>query len=101
MDTPPDRNESHSQETQPRKKGDTWKWWYYVLAGLAAGAGTVYEYFSLTRFEQEGGTRTMNRVIALIYDAVGKWGVVGIGAVVSVLLVAVGLWSLCGKKRST
>lgn len=83
---------------RPVEQGDKWKWWYYVLGGLLFIAFAVYEYIDLTKWEQEGGTRTMHSWLAAAYDLVGKWGVVGVLGDLGLLVLAVGAYSFLEKK---
>ncbi|MDO5105217.1 hypothetical protein [Capnocytophaga sp.] len=46
-----------------------------VLTGLAILWYAFKTYNDLTQWEQEGGTRPMNRLFAVVYDIAGVWGV--------------------------
>ena len=67
------------------------KWWHSVGWGVLALALAVYSYYDLTKFEQEGGWRRMKWLLALAYNTLGKWGVVGLLVVLGVVLVGYGV----------
>ena len=52
-------------------------WWLAVVGGLLLLGGAYWVYRDLTAFEAEGGTRKVQWVLALLYNYLGKWGVVG------------------------
>jgi hypothetical protein len=52
-------------------------WWLALLAGLLLLGGSVWIYIDLTRFEAEGGARKMKWLLVVLYNTLGKWGVVG------------------------
>lgn len=88
-----------SRPKPPPPSHDRWKWWHFILAGIVGSVFTVYEYFDLTSFERSGETRYMPKPLALVYDLTGKWGVVGLGIAISVLLLFVGIQSYIDEKR--
>lgn len=53
-----------------------------VLVLILIGVGFLWyafkTYNDLTLWEQEGGTRPMPRIFAIIYDVAGIWGVVSL-----------------------
>ena len=59
-----------------------------VLFGLAAIGLGVYEFYDLAAMEAEGGTRRVHSLIKLVYEAGGKFAVLGVlagvGAVVAI-----------------
>jgi hypothetical protein len=65
------RNEEPKQEP----------WWLAMLGGLIMLGGAIWVYLDLTAFEAAGGTRRVNAIVALLYNYLGKWGVVGLMAV--------------------
>ena len=71
-----------------------WKWWYYVAGGILMAAISIWEFLDLSRLEQEGGTRTVSSYIALLYNLLGKWGILIVGLILSLFLVAFGIWTL-------
>ncbi len=79
---------------------DGWKWWYYILAGIGFAGGAIYEYVDLTKFEMEGGTRRMHKILALAYETVGKWGVVAIPLILAVGCILVGISSYKSQKAA-
>ena len=64
-------------ETPAAAKAKGGKWWHLVLWGAAMLGFALWMYFDLTHFETVGGTKRMNSIIALLYNILGKWGVVG------------------------
>ena len=63
-------------ETETKKSGED-KWWTLVLMGLFFVGFGIYMYQDLTCFEQQGGQRSLNWIFAIMFNAFGKWGVVG------------------------
>jgi len=61
---------------------------FVILFGLAAIAIGVYEYYDLAAFETHGGTRRVHTVIKLLYETLGKWGVLGFFGVVGAVCLA-------------
>ena len=59
-----------------------------VLFGLAVVAVGVYEYYDLAAMETQGGTRRVHSVIKLLYETMGKWGVLGIFGSVGAIMIA-------------
>ena len=66
-----------------------------ILFGLAAIALGVYEYYDLAAMETEGGTRRVHGVIKLLYETMGKRGVLGFFGV-----VGAGCLAFAGVKRT-
>ncbi len=56
-------------------------WWLALLGGLIMLGGAIWVYLDLTAFEAAGGTRRVNAIVTLLYNYLGKWGVVGLMAV--------------------
>jgi len=54
------------------------KWRQSALWGLASFGLAAFLYFDLTAFERDGGTRRVRWYIAILYNMLGKWGVVGL-----------------------
>lgn len=61
---------------------------FVILFGLAAIAIGVYEYYDLAEFELHGGTRRVHTVIKLLYETLGKWGVLGFFSIVGAVCLA-------------
>jgi hypothetical protein len=64
-------------------------WWKTALYALGMWAATGYFYYFITSFEAGSSART--RIwwpVALIYNTLGKWPVVGIGVVLGLVLAA-------------
>ena len=62
---------------------------------IAAGIGL---YFYFDNFEKEGGRIRMNAIILLIYNFLGKWGVLGILSGGGALMAIVGIHKLISGK---
>lgn len=71
---------------QPKEQPKKHEWWIALLIGIAMLAGSVFIYFDLTKLEQEGGERRMHWLAVLLYEWLGKWGLVGL-----IILVGVGM----------
>jgi hypothetical protein len=67
------------------------KWWHLLLWGAAMLGFAVWMYYDLTSFETVGGTKRMNSILALLYNILGKWGVVGFFGIIGVGMAAVGV----------
>lgn len=63
-----------AKKEEPKKH----EWWLSLLIGIAMLGGSVFIYFDLTKFEQEGGERRMHWLAVLLYEWLGKWGLVGV-----------------------
>lgn len=61
-------------------------WWYLLIAAFFTG-GAVYLYFFFTELETKGGRRTINWVIALMYEIGGKWTVITFVLILVVFLL--------------
>jgi hypothetical protein len=61
----------------------TRKWWHKLLWALAFFGGAAYLYWDLTQWEQQPeGSRRMPSIGAMLYTALGKWGIVGLLALI-------------------
>jgi hypothetical protein len=78
-------------ETAAATGGKADKWWQLVLWGIALLGFAVWMYFDLSRFETVGGSRRLNVIIALLYNILGKWGVVGFFGLIGAGMAAVGV----------
>lgn len=70
----------------PKEGPKKHEWWIALLIGIGMFAGSVFIYFDLTKFEEEGGERRMHWLAVLLYEWLGKWGLVGF-----MLLIGVGM----------
>ena len=61
------------KSAEPKKEEP---WWIPVIGGLILLGGSIWVYIDLTQFEASGGTRKVQWIIALLYNYLGKWGVV-------------------------
>jgi len=63
-----------------------------ILFGLGAIGVGVYEYYDLLALETEGGTRKVHALIKLVYEAGGRYAVLGFfGLVGAACLGAAGI----------
>jgi hypothetical protein len=72
---------------------------FVILFGLAAIAVGVYEYYDLATFEIQGGTRRVHTVIKLLYETMGKWGVLGFFSIVGTICLAYAGMKLARRPR--
>lgn len=72
-------------------RGSSWKWWCFLLAGLAVAALTVLEYRDIAQLEHDGGELYLNKFVALIYHVAGKNGVLAFGLILSALIILASL----------
>jgi hypothetical protein len=56
------------QEWGPGGEGDTWKWWYYVLAGICIGGYDIWKTYDTGRLKYLGGL-----FLSVILIAIGIW----------------------------
>src|SRR4029079_671495 len=81
--------------------GDTWKWWYYVLGGLAMVPVAFWRYFRLLDYENNEETSTgLKSFDRFVYGVAGKWGVVGFILLIGAVCIAIGLFKY-KKQRET
>jgi hypothetical protein len=75
-------------------------WWQFMLYGIALFGFAIWLFTYLSDKEQEGGRIRIQWMVALVYDVLGKWGVVGILAGLGVVSILVGTWQLVGRIRA-
>jgi hypothetical protein len=63
---------------------------FIILFGLGAIALGIYEFYDLAALETQGGTRRVHSVIKLIYEAGGKYAVLGVFAGVGAIVTVFG-----------
>jgi|GEM_PF-4808532 len=68
------------------------RWWVMVLAGLVSLYGAYYLHERITRFEQDEDGLGLTRSLWVIYNALGKWGVVGVLLAACPILIAYGFY---------
>ena len=68
-----------------------------LIAIFVIGVG-IWQYFEITRWEQEGGTIEMNRLINFIYDIAGAIGVLLFFVAFGVFMLFSGYSSYKNKK---
>ncbi|MEQ8789215.1 MAG: hypothetical protein RIC55_23075 [Pirellulaceae bacterium] len=102
-DTAPKIDETKQAKTDDKTE-ESWspfdEWWGKLLgAPLFWGIG-YWLYYELGRLETEGGTVRINWFFALAYQLGGRWGAVGLCAVLGAVFLAWGLVHLAsGTKK--
>ena len=71
-----------------------------VLFGLAAIGLGIYEFYDLGAMEAEGGTRRVHSLIKLVYEAGGKFAVLGVLGGVGALIAIFGGVKMLRKPRN-
>ena len=75
-------------------------WWQFMLYGIAIFGFATWLFIYLSDKEQEGGRIRIQWMIALVYDVLGKWGVVGILAGIGAVSILIGTWQLVHRVRA-
>lgn len=87
-------NDEETKEVAKEEPKKQEPWWIAFLIGIAMLAGSVFIYFDLTKFEEEGGQRRMHWLAVLLYKWLGKWGLVGLIILVGLALTVYGIVQL-------
>ena len=81
---------------------DTWKWWYYVLAGLAMVPIAFYQYFRLLDYESGEESRMgLKSFERMLYGIFGKWGVIAFLLAIGAVCITIGLYKWKGKREAS
>jgi hypothetical protein len=83
--------EQHMYENRASKFRPLLTMTWLVLLGLGSAAFGVYTYQDLAKWEQEGGTKSMDSRMALLYDIGGKNAVAGFFILIAVFLIFGGI----------
>jgi hypothetical protein len=75
------------------------KWWQHVLWAVFCFALAAWLYYDLTKFEEVGGSRRMNAIVALLYNILGKWGAVGFFVLLGGFFSVLGVKGLAAGKQ--
>jgi hypothetical protein len=78
---------------KPRGECDS-KWWGLLLCGIFFLGLAYYDYIDLTALENEGGKRKIIWILALLYKAFGKFGVVIPFSAVGIGFIGAGILKL-------
>ena len=71
---------------------DTWKWWYYIGAGICMLALGFFEYSRLKQLDNgEVTSLRVNRIEGLVYDLVGSIGVLVFFLLLSATMFTIGV----------
>jgi hypothetical protein len=70
-----------------------------ILFGLAAIGLGIYEYYDLAQMELQGGSRRVHSVIKLLYEGMGKLGVLGVFGAVGLVMVGFGAFKIARRPR--
>ena len=76
------------------------KWWQSALWGLACFGLAAFLYVDLSAFERDGGTKRVKWYIAVLYNTLGKWGVVALFALLGVVLLGFALAKLRSRRAA-
>lgn len=69
-----------------------WPWYAFVISGVVIAGFAAFSYYDITAAENEGRDIWMPKFIGLFYDLLGKWGVVGLFATLSIGLIGFGFY---------
>ena len=58
--------------------------WSNVCAGLLVSGANVWLYYHLTAFEESGEEERIHWVFDLLYNNIGKWGVLAITGTIAI-----------------
>jgi hypothetical protein len=73
--------------------------WSFGAAALMIGASLMY-FNDITAAEETGGSFSADPFTGMIYDAAGKWAVVGFDVIFAVIFVAAGFRALSLKRSN-
>lgn len=91
-----DKDEPKNEVPKAEPKKDL-PWWISLLIGIGMFVGSVFIYFDLTKFEEEGGERRMHWLAVLLYKWLGKWGLVGLVIVMALAMTVYGIVQLSNR----
>ena len=66
-------------------------WWKTLLGGLFCLGLSILLYYYFTDFEQSGGSRRINAIVAAMYNIGGKWFTCSVFALLGVGLIGLGI----------
>ena len=70
-----------------------------ILVGLAAIGLGVWEYYDLAQMEAQGGSRRVHSVIKLVYENLGKNGVLGVFGGAGLVIIGFGVVRMLRRSR--
>lgn len=77
-------------------KPDTWKWWYYILAGIGFAAAAIHSWINPNFLKPREGEHGH---FADLYNFVGPWGVIALFAALSLSLFWIGISEFEKRRR--
>ena len=78
---------------------DNWKWWYYIIAGIAMVPVSFFQYFRLLDYEKGEGRLDLKSFERILYGIFGKWGVCGFLILIGAFMIFIGLGKFQKEKR--
>jgi hypothetical protein len=88
-----------NEQGQQTKKEDAWYSWLGYGAVMLAVAGYLWYFF--TDFESSGGSRSINWLVALMYNNLGKVPTVGLVASLGLICFGVGAREYVKRSRES
>lgn len=80
--------------------GDTWKWWYYVAAGVVMGPLAFWEYGRLTALDSGEVTSVrVNRIEWIVYNTLGATGVLVVMLLASAAMLYFGITKFLRERK--
>jgi hypothetical protein len=67
---------------------DRTRGWAFLLVGIICLVAAAYMYYKFNAMQRSGGSIRLPAILVLIYEALGKWGAVGVTA----LFGAIATW---------
>jgi hypothetical protein len=83
----------------PEKPEDKDNPWGNIGWGVFLIVIGVVLYFVFNNWEQEGGRMKMNAIVLLVYNFLGKWGVLGIFGGLGAILTLMGISGVINRNK--
>ncbi|GEM_PF-6423849 len=94
-----EENPAAAVEQTAAESDDGGSWWQTVLWGVGFMALSAGAYYLFTTKEQEGGRIRLWWPIALTYNFLGKWPIIGILALIGVVVFVIGIVDFTKRKQ--